>query len=87
MFLLKRRSTPQEEHLIALRLEIEKTEKELAVAYSNFQNVTEPELIDFYIYQVNAIQMKHQFLLREWKKCAKKTEDSYAKNPLEASGS
>lgn len=87
MFLLKRRSTPQEEQRLALRLEIEKTEEELAVAYSNFQNVTEPELIDFYIYQVNAIQMKHQFLLREWKKTDTKTEDSYAKNPLEASGS
>ena len=43
-------------------------------------NVVEPDLIDAYIYEVNAMQLKYKFLLRRLKQ---KTEDSYAKNPLE----
>lgn len=53
-------------------------------AYANFQNVVEPDLIDAYIYEVNAMQLKYKFLLRRLKQ---KTEDPYAKNPLEVSDS
>ena len=35
----------------------------LAAAYSNFDNVTDPDLIDYCIYQVNSLQMKYQFLV------------------------
>ena len=48
------------------------------------KNVVEPDLIDAYIYEVNAMQLKYKFLLRRLKQ---KTEDSYAKNPLEVSDS
>ena len=39
------------------------TQDNLNLAYQNFENATEPELIDSYIYEVNAIQMRYQFLL------------------------
>ena len=60
------------------------TKNDLDFAYANFQNVVEPDLIDAYIYEVNAMQLKYKFLLRRLKQ---KTEDSYAKNPLEVSDS
>jgi Protein of unknown function (DUF2508). len=39
------------------------TMNSLHLAYENFENATDPELIDSYIYEVNAIQMRYQFLL------------------------
>ena len=52
--------------------EIEKTKYDLNLAYSNFENSVEPDLIDSYIYQVNAIQMRYKFLLGR----AKQIEES-----------
>ncbi|MCI9122741.1 MAG: YaaL family protein [Eubacterium sp.] len=39
------------------------TKKSLDLAYQNFENATDPELIDSYIYEVNAIQKRYKFLL------------------------
>ena len=39
-------------------------------------------LIDCYIYELQSVQMRYKFLLGR----VKQIEDSYAKNPLEASG-
>ena len=64
--------------------DLNRTKNDLDFAYANFQNVVEPDLIDAYIYEVNAMQLKYKFLLRRLKQ---KTEDSYAKNPLEVSDS
>lgn len=47
--------------------EIYKTKMELEIAYSNFQNVVDPDLIDSCIYEVNAIQQKYKFLLKQAK--------------------
>lgn len=33
-------------------------------AYSNFENVVDPDLIDSYIYEVNAVQLRYKFLLK-----------------------
>ncbi|MGN1155639.1 MAG: DUF2508 family protein [Agathobacter sp.] len=55
-----------------LKDDLEKTNLELQTAYTNMQNVTEPDLIDYYIYQTQAAQVRYQYLLN----CAKKLEDS-----------
>lgn len=77
--------------------DLERTKHDLDSAYANFQNVVEPDLIDSYIYQVNAMQLRYKFLLGRVKQIensknprdsyAKNPGDSYAKNPLEVSGS
>ena len=68
----------------ALLLEdLERTQHDLDLAYANLSNVTEPDLIDCYIYEVQSVQMRYKFLLGR----VKQIEDSYAKNPLELSGS
>ena len=43
--------------------DLKKTRHALEVAYSGFDNVTDPDLIDCYIYQVNAILKRYKFLL------------------------
>lgn len=57
---------------IHLMSELKKTQNALESAYSVFQNVTEPDLIDCSIYEINAIQVRYKFLLERAKRCDKK---------------
>ncbi len=41
------------------------TRTELEIAYSGFDNVTDPDLIDCYIYKVNAVMMRYKFLMEK----------------------
>ena len=81
--IVKNTSAPDAGYRLLLD-DLNRTKNDLDFAYANFQNVVEPDLIDAYIYEVNAMQLKYKFLLRRLKQ---KTEDSYAKNPLEVSKS
>lgn len=47
--------------------ELKKTKIALESAYSNFENVVDPDLIDCYIYEVNAVQHRYKFLLKQAK--------------------
>ena len=47
--------------------EIEKVKLEMETAYSNFQNVMDPDLIDCCIYESNAAQKQYHFLLKQLK--------------------
>lgn len=51
-----------------LQSELEQTQNALESAYSVFQNVTDPDLIDSSIYEINAIQIRYKFLLEKAKK-------------------
>lgn len=81
--ILKKAGQNQDPAYSLLLDDIEQTKYDLNLAYSNFEHVVEPDLIDSYIYQVNSIHMRYKFLLDR----VKQIEDSYAKNPLEVSGS
>lgn len=50
-----------------LDYQIKRTQLALETAYSNFDNVLEPELIDSFIYEVNAIQQRYQYLIQQVK--------------------
>ena len=50
--------------------DLKKASLELKNAYANLENVVEPDLIDYYIYQAKAVQMRYKFLLS----CVKKLE-------------
>lgn len=58
----------QEQERQALLKEIETTKQAHAVALSNLENITDPDLIDCYIYELNAVQVRYKFLLRLAKK-------------------
>ena len=78
MLFFKSQPKMENQPYMILKDDIEKTTSELNAAYMNLQQVTDPDLIDYYIYQTKAVQMRYRYLLS----CAKKLEDSYTKNPL-----
>ncbi|MGF0033789.1 YaaL family protein [Bariatricus sp. SGI.154] len=47
--------------------EIAQARQDLEDAYMNFQNASDPDLIDSYIYSGNAAWMRYRFLLRQAK--------------------
>lgn len=59
----KKAESPEE----ALLREIQRTKMALETAYSNFENSLDPDLIDSYIYEVNAVQKRYKFLLKQAK--------------------
>jgi hypothetical protein len=67
-------SKPKKRQNDALLGEIKKTKLALESAYSNFENVIDPDLIDCYIYEVNAIQKRYKFLLKQ----AKEMDNDYS---------
>lgn len=48
-----------------LTKEIESLKQSLETANSNFENVSDPDLIDSYIYEMNAISFRYKYLLRQ----------------------
>lgn len=50
-----------------LRAEIEQTRCSIDSARNHFEEAIEPTLIDCYIYELNAAQLRYQFLLRRFK--------------------
>jgi hypothetical protein len=59
LFLKRRR--PKEDLLL---IEINRTKLALDTAYSNFENVIDPDLIDSCIYELNAVQNRYKYLLK-----------------------
>lgn len=53
--------------LIRLRVEIEHTKCAIDSARNHFEQAVDPTLIDCYIYELNAAQLRYQFLLRKFK--------------------
>ena len=47
--------------------EIEQVKQQMDLAYCNFQNAMDPDLIDCYIFESNAAWKKYRFLLRQLK--------------------
>lgn len=65
MKLLKKKSHPVTYNEKYLMDEINMTKDALNAAYSNFDNATDPDLIDCYIYQVNSEQKRYKYLLQK----------------------
>ena len=53
--------------LIRLRVEIDRTKCAIEAARNHFEQAVDPTLIDCYIYELNAAQLRYQFLLRKFK--------------------
>lgn len=64
MKLFSRKKRPNEDFLIK---EINKTKLALEAAYSQFEYVVDPDLIDSCIYELNAIQNRYKYLLKQVK--------------------
>ena len=51
----------------ALQAQIEQTRHKIDSVRNHFEQVVDPTLIDCYIYELNAAQLRYQFLLRRFK--------------------
>ena len=49
----------------SLMLDIQKTRYELENDYAGFDYVTDPDLIDCYIYEQNAVMKRYKYLLQK----------------------
>ncbi len=72
MGLFAKKKPPKDDYLIN---EINKTKIAMEAAFSNFQNVVDPDLIDSTIYEMNAVQNRYKFLLKQ----AKENDTTYIK--------
>ncbi len=54
-----------EQKKLSIKEELLQAKYALEIAYSGFDNVTEPDLIDCYIYEVNAVMKRYKFLLKQ----------------------
>lgn len=64
MKLFSRKKPPKENSLLK---EINETKMALEAAYSHFEYVVDPDLIDSCIYEMNAIQNRYKYLLKQAK--------------------
>ena len=64
---MKKKSKLRQKEEELLLLEISRAKLALESAYSNFENVVDPDLIDCYIYEVNAVQKRYKYLLKQAK--------------------
>ncbi len=59
--------TPETQRLSELRQELCQTGRALQRAYAKFNFVTEPDLIEASIYDINALKSRYDYLLRRLK--------------------
>jgi len=70
IFLNKKTASRKEQsrELKELKQQIEISKAAIFSAQNQFEQVVDPTLIDCYIYELNAAQLRYQFLLRSMKK-------------------
>ena len=68
MIRIFQKTTPKDTYYNLRKEDLQQTAKDLADAYTNLENVVEPDLIDCYIYELNSVQMRYKFLLATIKK-------------------
>ena len=67
MIFLKKKESSKE--LDELKRQIEISKMAITSAQNQFEHVVDPTLIDCYIYELKAAQLRYQYLLRNLKSC------------------
>ncbi len=73
-----------------LMRDMEKTRQAMEDVYANFDNVTNPDLIDCYIYEMNSVLKRYKYLIEQAEKldlppASQITDPLYEKAPAAAS--
>ncbi len=66
--MFKRKVVEKNEETEKLKEELSKVQEEMAATLYNFENTTEPELLDYYTYFYKAEQIKYGYILKKLKK-------------------
>ena len=72
----KQADAPPDTRKQQLMEDLRRTKCALDQAYSNFENVVDPDLIDCSIYELKAVQMRYRFLLKQAELLEKRLRDS-----------
>lgn len=67
---------------INLQEAIEKTRRDLEIAYAGFDNAIEIDLIDSYIYEINALQKRYNHLVTLATETGVETSRSHKHSPI-----
>ena len=51
----------------ALRRSLEETVRELTAARAGFDQTADPDLLEYYLYEIHALRARHTYLLRRLK--------------------
>jgi hypothetical protein len=71
--------------LPSLKDDMKKTRSALEVAYPGFDHAVDVDMVDSYIFQINALQKRYAYLLSQVSSLPETAEDkSYAKSPVRA---
>lgn len=65
--LRRKREDPREEDRRTLAECLAQTNRQIAQAYQSFNAVGDPDLIESYVYEINALQSRYSYLLRRLK--------------------
>lgn len=65
IFSNKKRNPPKREEF--LKNALKETQKSFENAYKGLENVDDPDLIDLFIYEINAANLRYKVLLRDIK--------------------
>lgn len=60
----RKRKNARREELRVLRKQLDQTQGAIDCALINFQQALDPAMVDCYIYEWNAAQLRYQFLLK-----------------------
>ncbi|MDF2838554.1 MAG: hypothetical protein K0S60_257 [Evtepia sp.] len=60
---------------------LEETKRELDLAYIGFNQCSDPDLIEFYLYEINALRAQHTYLLRRIKALDSNTSSAQPNAP------
>ena len=61
----RRPESPQEQERQVLLESIQQTRLMIHQAYTGFNTVEDPDLIEAYVYEINALQARYSYLLRQ----------------------
>lgn len=64
---VQKKELENSEEVQSLLVEIDEVKKSIDAARSNFNNVTDPDSIDYYTYILKAYQVRHDMLIRQLK--------------------
>jgi len=68
----------------SIREDLEKTRQALERAYAGFDNAVNPDMIDCYIYEINALQKRYKHLSDLYVLQEKQVTESYEHAPIQA---
>lgn len=74
---------PEEIHYLSIKEDLKKARYALETAYLGFDNATDPDLIDCYIYEVNSVLKRYTYLLNLYSTSSqmKADENSHITSP------